>query len=80
MRNHISELTILANQYPDGILDHQSIIIDATTAIILTLGGETTPDIIAFLPEFMKMPNYSLIGMDINTAADLENVLQTPRP
>ena len=43
-------------------------------------GGETTPDIIAFLPEFMKMPNYSLIGMDINTAADLENVLQTPRP
>ena len=43
-------------------------------------GGETTPDAIAFLPEFMKIPNYSPIDMAIHPAANLEKALQTPRP
>ena len=40
----------------DGTLDHQSMIIDATPAIILTLEGDTTTDTIDFFPEFIKRP------------------------
>ena len=29
------------------------------TCYIIDTGGETTPDTIAFFPEFIKMPNYS---------------------
>ena len=43
-------------------------------------GGETTPDTIAFFPEFMKVPNYSTRYMAIHAAADLAKALQTPRP
>ena len=41
---------------------------------------ETTPDKIAFLPAFIKMPNYSTINMAIHAAEDLAKDLQTPRP
>ena len=43
----------------------------------MTLGGETTPDTIAFFPVFLKITNYSLRYMAINDAADLAMVLQT---
>ena len=42
--------------------------------------GETTPDTIAFFPEFMKMPNYITRDMAIHAAADMAKALQTPRP
>ena len=41
--------------------------------------GETTPDTIAFFPEFMKMPNYSTRYMAIHAAADIAKALQNPR-
>ena len=41
---------------------------------------ETTPDTIAFLPAFMKMPNYITRDMSIHAAADLEKAFQTPKP
>ena len=43
-------------------------------------GGETTPDKIAFFPEFMKIPNYSTRDMDIHADTDIAKALQTPRP
>ena len=50
------------------------------TCYNIDTGGETTPDTIAFFPEFMKMPNYSSRDMSIHAAADLSKSLQTPRP
>ena len=44
-----------------------------------TVGG-TTPEKIAFLRSFMKIPNYSSIYMATHAAADLKKSLQTPRP
>ena len=46
----------------------------------IDIGGETTPDTIAFFPEFMKIPNYSSRDIVIHADADLEKALQTPRP
>ena len=44
------------------------------------MGGETTPDTIAFFLELMRMTNYSTRDMAIHAAADLAKALQTPRP
>ena len=43
-------------------------------------GAENTPYIIAFFPDFMKMPKYSTRDMAIHAAADLSKALQTTRP
>ena len=40
--------------------------------------GETTPDTIAFFPEFMKIPNYSSRGIAIHASADIEKALKHP--
>ena len=50
------------------------------TCYKIDTGVETTPDTIAFFPEFMKIPNYSTRDMAIHDDADLEKALQTPRP
>ena len=70
---------MLPTQSMDGILDQQSIIIDATPAIAFTL-GETTQDTIVFFQSFMKIPNYNSRYMSIHSAADLEKALQIPSP
>ena len=46
----------------------------------INTGGETTPDKIYFLPEFMKITNCSTRYMAIHAAADMAKVLQKPRP
>ena len=43
-------------------------------------GGETTPNTIAFLQEFMKIPNYITRDMSIHYDADLAKAFQIPRP
>ena len=60
-------------------LDQKWIIIDSRPAITLILGGGTTPYTIAFFPEFIKIPNYSSIDMDIHASADLSKALQILR-
>ena len=50
------------------------------TCYNIDTGGETTPDTIAFFPEFTKMPNNSTRYISIHNAADLAKSLQTPRP
>ena len=50
------------------------------TCYNIDTGGETTPDTIAFFPEFMKIPNYSIRDMTIHADADLSKSLQKPRP
>ena len=64
----------------DSTLDQKSILIDATPAITLTLGGVTTPDTIAFLPEFMKMTNYSSRYMGIHATAYLTTAFRKFSP
>ena len=46
------------------------------TCYKIDTGGETTPDKIAFFPEFMKIPNYSTRDMAIHAAVDLAKYLQ----
>ena len=44
MRNLISDSPMLPTELADDTLDHKSIIIDATPAITLTLGGGPQQD------------------------------------
>ena len=50
------------------------------TCYNIDTGGETTPDTIAFFPEFMKMPNYSTRDMAIHDDEDIAKALQKSRP
>ena len=50
------------------------------TCYNIDIGGETTPDTIAFFPEFMKILNYCTRDMAIHDAKYPEKALQTPRP
>ena len=50
------------------------------TCYKMDTGGDTTPDTIAFFPEFMKITNYSSRDMAIHSAVDMSKDLQTPRP
>ena len=64
----------------DVILDHNSIIEKFYTCNNIDTGGETTPDKIAFLPEFIIISNVSSRYMSIHAAADISKDLQTLRP
>ena len=49
------------------------------TCYNIDTGGETTPDTVAFFPEFMKIPIYSSRDMAIHTAEDISKALKKSR-
>ena len=50
------------------------------TCYNIDTGGDTTPDTIAFFPEFMKMPSFSSRDMFIHADAYLTKAFQITHP